>query len=54
MKIERVELHLISMTLVEPFKSSVEVEFERPCVLVAVHSDGLTGWAESTAGEGPW
>ncbi len=54
MKIERVELHLISLPLVHPFQTSFGIETERPCVLVAVHSEGLTGWAECTAGNGPW
>ena len=54
MKIERVELHLISLPLVHPFQTSFGIETKRPCVLVAVHGGGLTGWAECTAGDGPW
>jgi O-succinylbenzoate synthase len=54
MKIERVELHHVEMPLVHPFETSFEREITRPCILVAVHGDGLTGWGECTAGAGPW
>lgn len=54
MKIERVELHHIELPLVHPFQTSFGVQTIRPCILVAVHSDGLTGWAECAAHDGPW
>lgn len=54
MKIERIELHHIDMPLVHPFETSFGREFTRPCVLVSVHGDGLTGWGECTVGAGPW
>lgn len=54
MKIERVELHHIELPLVQPFQTSFGVETIRPCILLAVHSDGLTGWAECVAHGGPW
>ncbi|NJO04506.1 MAG: o-succinylbenzoate synthase [Chloroflexaceae bacterium] len=54
MKIERIELHLIRLPLVHPFETSFGRAFERPCVLVAMHSEGLTGWGECVAGDGPW
>jgi len=54
MKIECIELHHVDMPLVHPFETSFEREITRPCILVAVHGDGLTGWGECTAGAGPW
>ena len=54
MKIERIELHHIALPLVHPFETSFGRELTRPCILVAVHSDGLTGWGECTAMAGPW
>ncbi|HUV88957.1 MAG TPA: enolase C-terminal domain-like protein, partial [Anaerolineae bacterium] len=54
MKIECIELHHVEMPLVHPFETSFEREVTRPCILVAVHGGGLTGWGECTAGAGPW
>jgi O-succinylbenzoate synthase len=54
MIIESIELHHIEMTLAHPFETSFGRETTRPCILVAVHSEGLTGWGECTAGAGPW
>jgi O-succinylbenzoate synthase len=54
MKIERVELHHVDMPLVHPFETSFGREISRPCILVAVLSEGLTGWGECTAHSGPW
>jgi O-succinylbenzoate synthase len=54
MKIERIELHHIALPLVHPFETSFGRELTRPCILVAVHSGGLTGWGECTAMAGPW
>lgn len=54
MKIERIELHHIDLPLVHPFETSFGREFTRPCILVAAHADGLTGWGECTAHAGPW
>jgi len=54
MQIERIELHHIALPLVHPFETSFGRELTRPCILVAVHADGLTGWGECTAGSGPW
>ena len=46
MKIERIELHHISQQLVQPFRTSFGTQLERPCILVAVFSDGVVGWGE--------
>jgi len=53
MKIDRIELHHISQQLVHPFRTSFGTQIERPCVLVAVYSDGLVGWGECTAHSDP-
>lgn len=54
MKIERIELHLIELPFVHPFETSFGRETARRCLLVSVHGDGVTGWGECTAGNGPW
>ncbi len=54
MKIECIELHHIDLPLVHPFETSFGRELTRPCILVAVHAGGLTGWGECVAGSGPW
>ncbi len=54
MKLERVELILVELPLVEPFETSFGRESLRPCVLVKAQSDGLVGWGECVAGSGPW
>jgi len=53
-KIEQIDLHHIEMPLVSPFETSTERTDLRPCILVAVHSEGLTGWGECVAEAGPW
>ena len=53
MKIDRIELHHISMPLVHPFETSFGVETNRPAILVAVHGEGVTGWGECVVGERP-
>jgi O-succinylbenzoate synthase len=54
LNIERVELHHIKLPLVHPFRTSFGIKTVRPCILLAVHGDGLTGWAECVANDGPW
>jgi O-succinylbenzoate synthase len=54
MRIDRIELHHIELPLVHPFETSFGCETSRPCILVAVHAAGLTGWGECVAGAGPW
>ena len=53
-RIERVDLHYIELPLAHPFETSFGRETARPCILVAVRADGLTGWGECVAGAGPW
>jgi O-succinylbenzoate synthase len=54
LKVERIELKLIEMALVEPFETSFGREQQRRALIVSVESDGLTGWGECVAGTGPW
>lgn len=54
MKIERVELHRLSLQYVHPFETSFGRETVREFILVAVSGDGVTGWGECVAGYGPW
>jgi len=54
MKIERIELHHIEMPLVHPFRTSFGIERTRPCILVEIQSEGVTGWGECVPGLGPW
>ena len=53
-RIDRIELHHVAMPLVHPFETSFGRQSVRPCILVAVYGDGLTGWGECTVDEGPW
>ena len=54
MKIERVTLRQIGMPLVHFFETSFSRTTERHMILVEVHSDGVSGWGEVTAGENPF
>ncbi len=54
MKIELIELHHLDMPLVHPFETSFGRDYTRPCILVAVRAEGLTGWGECVADSGPW
>ncbi len=53
-KIERVELYHLAMPLVHPFETSFGRQSIRPCILVAVYSEGVVGWGECTVDDGPW
>ena len=52
-KIDRIELHYFELSLVHPFRTSFGMRTERPCILVSVYADGLTGWGECPAHEKP-
>jgi O-succinylbenzoate synthase len=52
--IDTIELHHIDLPLVHPFETSFGRETTRPCILVAVHGGGVTGWGECVDGAGPW
>jgi O-succinylbenzoate synthase len=53
MRIERIELREIHMRLRAPFETSFGKMQDRRILLVEVHSDGISGWGEGTATEGP-
>lgn len=53
MKIDEIILREVNMPLVRPFKTSFGVTLHRRILLAEVHSEGLIGWGECTAGEHP-
>jgi O-succinylbenzoate synthase len=54
MKIRRVTLREIQMPLLQPFETSFGVMSLRRILLVEADVDGVTGWGECVAGEGPF
>lgn len=54
MNIERVTLREIQIRLKAPFEVSFGKIWDRRIVLVEIQSEGLSGWGEVTAGEGPF
>ena len=54
MKIERIELREIQMRLRAPFETSFGVMQNRRILLLQVFADGISGWGEGTATEGPF
>lgn len=54
MRVESVTLRQINMRLKAPFETSFGVTYDRPILLVELKADGMTGWSEVTAGEGPF
>lgn len=53
MKIDEIILREVQMPLVRPFETSFGVTIHRRILLAEVHSEGLVGWGECTAGEHP-
>ena len=53
MKIEQIELRHVVMRLVAPFETSFGVEQDRACIMVAMRTDGLTGYGECVAAAEP-
>ena len=53
MKIDAIFLRELNLPLVKPFQTSFGVTKDRRVVLAEVHSEGLVGWGECTAGEHP-
>jgi O-succinylbenzoate synthase len=53
MKIDAIYLRELHMPLVRPFQTSFGVTTDRRVVLAEIHSEGLIGWGECTAGEHP-
>lgn len=54
MGIDRVELRLIQMPLTAPFETSFGVELVEEHIIIRVDGDGIIGWGECVASEGPW
>ena len=53
MKLERVELRRIRMSLMAPFETSFGVQTERDILLLRAYTDAGEGWGECVAGEEP-
>ena len=53
MKIDAIYLRELNLPLVRPFQTSFGTTKDRRVVLAEVHSEGLIGWGECTAGEHP-
>lgn len=54
MRIEGAELRLISLTLLRPFVTSFGAQTEKVCILLLLDCEGVSGWGECVAMEGPW
>ncbi len=54
MRIEAVELRVLKMRLVSPFRTSFGVQQDRYPLLVRLEADGAESWGECVAGDGPW
>lgn len=54
MRIETITLRKLKMRLQAPFETSFGKVWERPVLLVELIADGVSGWAESPAMEGPF
>ena len=54
MKVASIELRMIGLPLVRPFRTSFGTETEKECVLVRVETvDGAVGWGEGVTGPEP-
>jgi O-succinylbenzoate synthase len=54
MKIDAVELRVLKMRMLKPFRTSFGVQQDRYPLLVRLDIDGRSYWGECVAGEGPW
>jgi o-succinylbenzoate synthase len=54
LKVQKITLREIRMPLVTPFETSFGRVTNRRMLLVEADSDGVSGWGESVAGEGPF
>lgn len=54
MKIEAVELRVLKMRLLKPFRTSFGVQQDRYPLLLRLEIEGRSHWGECVAGEGPW
>jgi len=54
MKIAAVEMRVLQMRLLRPFRTSFGVQQDRYPLLLRLDVDGISAWSECVAGEGPW
>ena len=54
MRIERLDIREIHLRLKTPFETSFGRIEKRRILLVEAHCDGVTGWGEVTAEDGPF
>src|SRR3984893_4108970 len=54
MRIDAVELRVLKMRLLTPFRTSFGVQQDRYPLLVRLEIEGRSQWGECVAGEGPW
>jgi O-succinylbenzoate synthase len=54
MRLDKITLREIHMQLVTPFETSFGRTLHRRIILVEVDAEGVTGWGECVAGEGPF
>ena len=54
MKVEQIHLRQVRLRLSSPFITSFGTIIERPCIIVEVGAEGLSGLAECVAFEAPW
>jgi o-succinylbenzoate synthase len=52
-RVRSVELRLVALPLVRPFRTSFGVETDKVCILARVETEGATGWGECVAGGDP-
>jgi O-succinylbenzoate synthase len=53
MQIDAIVMRELNLPLLRPFQTSFGVTKDRRVVLAEIHSEGLVGWGECTAGEHP-
>ena len=53
MRVESITLRKLKMRLKAPFETSFGITHDRTVLLVELLADGITGWSEVTASEGP-
>ena len=52
-RVRSIELRLVGIPLVRPFRTSFGVETEKTCILARLETDGADGWGECVAGWDP-
>lgn len=52
-RVRRIELRMIGLPLVRPFRTSFAVETEKVCMLVRLETDDAVGWGECVTGPDP-